>query len=76
MSILRTSRLELRLTPAQKALIGRGAAVRGKTLSEYVVEALVGAALRDTAGGAARPGALGWMRGTATLADEPVGDAE
>ncbi|GDX81234.1 hypothetical protein LBMAG42_30450 [Deltaproteobacteria bacterium] len=71
MSILRTSRLELRLTPAQKALIGRGAAARGKTLSEYVVEALVGAALRDTAAGS-QPGALGWMRGTATLADEPV----
>ena len=32
-------------------------------------------ALRDTAAGAARPGALGWMRGTATLADEPVGEA-
>lgn len=73
MSLLRTSRLELRLTPAQKALIGGGAAARQKTLSEYVVEVLVEAALRDTASGAARPGSLGWMRGTATLNDAPVG---
>ena len=81
MSLVRSSRLELRLTPAQKALIGRGAAARGKTLSEYVVEALVGAALRDTTTGPPRPGSLGWMRGTATFADEtmndePVGPAE
>ncbi len=65
----RSARLDVRTTPAQRELIERGAAARGKSLSAYTLEVLVAAALGDLA--AERGGAnLGWMRGTARI----VGD--
>jgi hypothetical protein len=76
MAATRTARLELRLSPAQKQLIARGADARGRTMTEYAVEVLVGAALRDTAPGNPADGDLGWMRGTAALAGDIVGPTD
>ena len=78
MTAQRSARLEFRVTPAQKALLEQGAATRGKSITEYAVEVLMGAALRDTAAAAPIPSGLGWMRGTATVLGDIVGptDAE
>jgi uncharacterized protein (DUF1778 family) len=42
----KTTRLEARLTDAQKALLQRGAELRGQTLTEFVVRAGEAAAMR------------------------------
>lgn len=68
MSASRTARLELRVTPAQKALIARGAADRGMTLTEYALGTLISAAVRDVSSADATAGRLGWMRGTGLIA--------
>lgn len=73
MSARRSARLELRVTPAQKELISRGAAVHGKTLTEYALAVLVSAAARDAAQGEPPGAGLGWMRGTATIVGDIVG---
>lgn len=75
MPATRSARLELRVTPAQKEIIGKGASLQKKTLTEYAVDILVGAALRDTAGHPDQA-ALGWMRGTATIVGDIVGPTE
>ena len=76
MSTARSARVELRVTPAQKEIIGRGASVRGQSLSEYAVEVLVRTALRDTSDPAPPAQALGWMRGTATIVGDLVEPTE
>ena len=70
MTVPRSARLELRVTPAQKELIVRGASLCGKTITEYAVDVLVGAALQEAVSYDASQSSLGWMRGTATI----VGD--
>lgn len=74
MSAARTARLELRLTPAQKEILARGAALRGKTMTEYSLEVLLAAALRDASVGV--PTSLGWMQGTATITGDVVGSTD
>jgi hypothetical protein len=72
----RSARLEVRLTVAQKELIEHGAAIRGKTITEYAVEVLTRAAQRDaTADRSAHP-SLGWMRGTAVMVDDISGPSD
>ena len=72
MATSRSVRLELRVTPAQKEMILRNASLRGKTLTDYAVELLVGGPSSAESVG----GALGWMRGTATIVGDIVGPTE
>lgn len=72
----RSARLELRVTPAEKELIHRGAALKRKSISAYAVDLLVGGAQRDAAAGAPEERTLGWMRGTATIIGDIVGPTD
>lgn len=76
MSTPRSARLELRVTPAQKAMISQGAAERGLTLTEYAIGTLLAACVRDAAAGNETSWRLGWMRGTALVAADLVAPTE
>ncbi len=71
----RSARLDVRATPAQRELIEKAAAARGKSLSAWTLEVLVDAGLGDLAVGSG-DGRLGWMRGTATIAADIEGPTD